>query len=85
MRKVTLPVTPNGTEEKNNKNEEAPIEDQNEARQLQNNLPSEILQIIKPALAIGAFTGMLPPSLHFFSLFSRRHFDRSRDYIITFI
>jgi len=74
MRKVTLPVTPNGTEEKDIKNEEALIEDQNEAPRLQNNLPSEILQIIKPALTIGAFTGMLPPSLHFFSLFSRMLF-----------
>ena len=63
MRKVTLPVQQDISEEKNGQNENAQIKEQDEAPQLQRKLPSEILQIMKPALAIGAFTGMFPPSI----------------------
>jgi len=67
MRKVVLPVKQDVTENENGKKEEAVIED--EAPQLQNKLPSEILQIIRPALTIGAFAGMFPRSIDPFSLF----------------
>jgi len=68
MRRVVLPTKEDITEETNSKKQEAPLED--EAPKLQNKLPSEILQIIKPALTVGAFTGMFSPSIDLLSLFS---------------
>jgi len=60
MRKVVLPGKEDVTEEINGKGEGL-MED--EAPQQRNKLPSEILQIIKPALTFGAFTGMFTHSI----------------------
>ncbi|KAG9240572.1 hypothetical protein BJ878DRAFT_525434 [Calycina marina] len=59
MRKVVLPIKPDASEGSAANNTTTPTEDQDEDTypRCQNNLPLEILQIIKPALAVGAFTG----------------------------
>lgn len=59
MRKVVLPGKQEAIGEETRIKEKPLIEDEDEIKPLLNQLPSEILKIIKPAFTVGAFTGTL--------------------------